>query len=326
MTHFNAAILEAAGRHIGTAEWPGSRHNPVIQGFFAAAGADQNTADEVPWCAAYVGAVLAELGLPNTGRLNARSYLDWGVPVELADAKPGDVVIFSRGDPSGWQGHVAFLVRFDGDKILCRGGNQSNEVNDALYAVSRLLGIRRAVGADLTGRPVLRHGSRGSHVRALQERLIELGYPVGRVDGVFKDRTRAAVQAFQSDSGLSLDGVVGGQTWSALDSAEPRPARDISADDLRESGSRTMAAADQGQALTTVGGGLAAVGVIADRIDEAAQAVEQGAGVLDQVQGLLVTYWPILAVGAAALLLWHFFGQIKAARVEDARTGRNLGR
>lgn len=311
---------------MGVEEWPGAQHNPVIQGFFASSGANQNEADETPWCAAFVGAVLAELGLPNTGRLNARSYLDWGVPVAMADVMPGDVVVFWRGNPQGWQGHVGFVVSLTGSSVICRGGNQSNRVSDAEYAMSRVLGFRRAVADDMTGRPTLRHGSRGAHVRALQERLRDLRYFPGRIDGIFGERTREAVQGFQSDKGLGLDGVVGAQTWAALDTAEPRPERDVSTDDLRADGSRTINAADRGQSLTTLttaGGGLA---VVAGQVEDAAQAVETAQGALDTAQGLLTAFWPVLLVIGAGLLFWHFFGQVKAARVDDARTGRNVGR
>lgn len=324
--HYNPALLEAAGRYLGTEEWPGARHNPVIQGFFASAGGSAAEADETPWCAAFVGAVLAELGLPNTGRLNARSYLDWGVRVPLAEVMPGDVVVFWRGSPSSWQGHVAFVVSIEGDAVICRGGNQGNKVSDARYPLSRVVEFRRAVADDVAGRPKLEHGSRGRHVQALQSRLQELGYFAGRVDGQFGDRTRAAVQAFQADHGLGVDGVVGRQTWPALDGAQPRPERDVDASDLRAEGSRTVQAADQGQALTGIGTAGAVLAVAAERTDDAAQALDGAAGLLDKAQGLLAAYWPILLVGGAALLLWHFFGKIRAARVEDARTGRNMGR
>lgn len=324
--HYNPAILEAAGRYLGTEEWPGARHNPVIQGFFAASGGGENVADEVPWCAAFVGAICAELGLPNTGQLNARSYLGWGVPVSLADVMPGDVVVFWRGSPASWTGHVAFVVSIDGDNVLCRGGNQSNKVSDQRYPISTALGFRRAVADDMTGRPTLRLEARGQHVEALQSRLRELGYFAGRVDGHFGERTRAAVQAFQSDNRLDLDGVVGRQTWAALDTAQPRPPREVSAEDLRQGGSRTVQAADQGQALTGLGTAGAVMAVAAERADDASQALDGAAGLLDKAQGLISAYWPILLVGGAALLLWHYFGKIRAARVEDARTGRNMGR
>ncbi|MFN3953204.1 MAG: TIGR02594 family protein [Pararhodobacter sp.] len=326
MTQFNPAILEAAGAYLGVEEWPGARHNPVIQGFFAASGHNPNEPDETPWCAAFVGAVLAELGLPNTGRLNARSYLDWGVPVDLREARPGDVVVLWRGQPRGWQGHVGFLVGFEGDRIILRGGNQGNRVSDAPYPISRLLGLRRAVAADATGRQVLRHGARGADVRALQEALVALRYSLGQVDGAFGDRTREAVLAFQADNGLDVDGVVGRDTWAALDTASPRPERVVDAQDLRERGSRTITDADRGQALTVTGIAGGSIALVADRIDEAAALIERGSGLADRALALLQAYWPLALLAVAGLLLWHYFADIKRARVDDARAGRNVGR
>ena len=61
-------------------------------------------------------------------------------------------------------------------------------------------------------------GGRGSAVEDVQRRLLVLGYDLGRtgVDGVFLGETRDAVTAFQSENGLSEDGVVGDETWAAL--------------------------------------------------------------------------------------------------------------
>ncbi|MGE5560624.1 MAG: peptidoglycan-binding protein [Chloroflexota bacterium] len=62
---------------------------------------------------------------------------------------------------------------------------------------------------------------RGPDVLAVQERLIQLGYDPGPADGVFGPQTEAAVRAFQSDSGLTVDGIVGPQTYRALGIAIP---------------------------------------------------------------------------------------------------------
>jgi peptidoglycan hydrolase-like protein with peptidoglycan-binding domain len=61
----------------------------------------------------------------------------------------------------------------------------------------------------------LSHGSVGPDVVVLQERLAQLGYDVP-VDGNFGVDTDAAVRAFQSDQGLTVDGVVGPETGSEL--------------------------------------------------------------------------------------------------------------
>jgi N-acetylmuramoyl-L-alanine amidase len=56
----------------------------------------------------------------------------------------------------------------------------------------------------------------GDDVRQLQERLLELGYDLGRADSIFGRRTAAALARFQREVGLVADGVCGPQTIAAL--------------------------------------------------------------------------------------------------------------
>ena len=62
----------------------------------------------------------------------------------------------------------------------------------------------------------LKQGMSGSGVRALQQRLKDLGYYTGSVDGDYGDGTTAAVVAFQTANGLTADGVAGKATLNAL--------------------------------------------------------------------------------------------------------------
>jgi peptidoglycan hydrolase-like protein with peptidoglycan-binding domain len=70
----------------------------------------------------------------------------------------------------------------------------------------------------------LKHGQHGAHVRQLQRQLNEIGYRdidgELHADGDFSDRTRRAVEAFQYDYGLVVDGIVGDRTKAALKHAE----------------------------------------------------------------------------------------------------------
>jgi len=56
----------------------------------------------------------------------------------------------------------------------------------------------------------------GDDVRQLQERLLEMGYDLGRPDGVYGASTARAVAQFQREVGLAPDGSCGPQTLGAL--------------------------------------------------------------------------------------------------------------
>jgi N-acetylmuramoyl-L-alanine amidase len=56
----------------------------------------------------------------------------------------------------------------------------------------------------------------GDDVAALQERLLSLGFPCGRVDGVFGWQTDGALRQLQRGVGLRADGLVGPETLRAL--------------------------------------------------------------------------------------------------------------
>jgi peptidoglycan hydrolase-like protein with peptidoglycan-binding domain len=65
--------------------------------------------------------------------------------------------------------------------------------------------------------PVLREGSTGLPVRRAQSRLTAAGFDTGGVDGIFGPHTEAGVRALQQATGLTVDGIVGVQTWQQID-------------------------------------------------------------------------------------------------------------
>jgi uncharacterized protein (TIGR02594 family) len=129
--------LRLAIGEIGTKEVAGRGSNPVIEQYYVLSGAARMT-DDVPWCAAFVGAVLKKAGIKPSGSLMARSYLNWGQPISVP--KPGAIVVFRRGTPP--QGHVAFFLKDEGRTISVVGGNQRDAVTIASYPKSRVLGYR----------------------------------------------------------------------------------------------------------------------------------------------------------------------------------------
>ncbi len=64
--------------------------------------------------------------------------------------------------------------------------------------------------------PTLRQGNSGVYVTFLQQLLESNLIPVGGIDGIFGSRTLSAVRTFQENNGLSVDGIVGPNTWNAL--------------------------------------------------------------------------------------------------------------
>uniref|UniRef100_UPI0026303FB4 C40 family peptidase n=1 Tax=Marivita sp. TaxID=2003365 RepID=UPI0026303FB4 len=226
----------------------------------------------------------------------------------------GDIVIFTRGDPSGWQGHVGFFVRKTAASIEVLGGNQADAVNIKRYAKTRLLGIRRAgsVAPAVT-----------LSVRDVQQRLRALGYhEVGTADGILGPRTRAAILAFRQDNALTLAPIIDTALIDALDTAPPR---EIGAE--RASGmplnSRIVTAANTQIGLGTLG----ALGTLSSQIAPALAEAEGAQGLAHRLIALLGLdgWFPALLpwIGAAVFLAvvcaaWR----ARAARIEDHRSGK----
>ena len=61
-----------------------------------------------------------------------------------------------------------------------------------------------------------KYGSRGTEVRTIQEKLKRWGYYNGSVDGIYGTQTVAAVKKFQQKNGLTVDGIAGPKTLSAM--------------------------------------------------------------------------------------------------------------
>ena len=66
------------------------------------------------------------------------------------------------------------------------------------------------------GYPIIRRGSRGNYVCIAQDDLNTLGFRTGGLDGIFGEQTYNAVRRYQQLRGLSVDGIIGCNTWRSL--------------------------------------------------------------------------------------------------------------
>jgi len=70
--------------------------------------------------------------------------------------------------------------------------------------------------AELQAQGILSVGAKGDEVTRVQQRLKDLGYLDGKVDGQYGGGTKRAVIAFQRANGLTTDGVAGQETQDRL--------------------------------------------------------------------------------------------------------------
>ena len=88
--------------------------------------------------------------------------------------------------------------------------------------------------------------------KEIQKALTEAGFYKGAVDGVIGKKTRAAIRAFQTENGLTADGVCGAKTWEKLKTyleKTAEPTADMPTTTAQESFSPTT---DQGTTESSV--------------------------------------------------------------------------
>jgi peptidoglycan hydrolase-like protein with peptidoglycan-binding domain len=71
--------------------------------------------------------------------------------------------------------------------------------------------------------PTISEGATGPTVRWAQYLLVRRTLSDNQIDGIFGPVTKTAVEQFQRDSRLTVDGIVGPATWAALGGDGPQP-------------------------------------------------------------------------------------------------------
>jgi hypothetical protein len=120
----------------------------------------------------------------------------------------------SRMPPRHWRAHHGGSGAGGGKNGLA---DRSDYTRKAKAALARIEGIQ-LTGAVSDPRPVLRRGSTGDAVGELQIMLQKLKFPLA-IDEDFGAATELAVMRFQGDKKLTVDGIVGKETWDSIEKA-----------------------------------------------------------------------------------------------------------
>lgn len=205
------------------------------------------------------------------------------------------------------------------------------------------LGKAKKIWTSVQGRSdaVAAIGDEGNQVKEAQELLTAAGYPLGAVDGIYGPLTQRAVAAFQVSHGLPGDGRITDKTLEVLKAFKPAPAvttarADLTAKDLKDSGSETVKAASDVKTVGKIGagvgiaslgdfvGGFGAIDTVMGQVEKV-QGIAQRSG---KVFALLLTprVFVTLAILTLGICLWKWGHKIEWRRLLDAKSGANLGR
>lgn len=173
-------------------------------------------------------------GSAGAGCLYSAEYYKSAGRWRATNPEPGDQIFFTYAP--GEYSHTGIVESVSNGTVTTIEGNTSDQVARRQYTLwsSNIAGYGRprwelAAGTQPSPVPtpspepgsfwrILKLGMRGEDVRMLQEMLDKLGYDLGPdgVDGDFGSMTFNAVQAFQSESGLFVDGEAGPDTLGKL--------------------------------------------------------------------------------------------------------------
>lgn len=140
----SSKAYDIAKSQMGVEEIRGRRNNPTIVNYFKETDGISRS-DKTAWCSAFANYVMRKAGVKGSGKVNARSWLNWGKKV--TKPRRGDVVVFWRESRRSWKGHVAFYAYETKTHVYVLGGNQRSPQGGAVtitaYPKYRVLGYRR---------------------------------------------------------------------------------------------------------------------------------------------------------------------------------------
>ena len=151
-----APWFDAAQKYLGLKEIKGSKHAPLIVQMWARIKLAGIKDDETPWCAAFVGSCLEEVGIQSSRSAAALSYAKFGK--SLGYPVQGAIAYKNRYNSAGKiiGGHVFFVAgQNEKGQIMGLGGNQNEQVCIAPFNKSVIIGYRWPNGYPVPARVTL---------------------------------------------------------------------------------------------------------------------------------------------------------------------------
>jgi putative chitinase len=166
-------------------------------------------------------------------------------------------------------------------------------------------------------------------VRALQQRLEDLGYPVGGIDGRVGTLTTGAISSYQHDHDLPISGQFDEATIASIWGEQDK--RPISQDRAlgEPDESRIVSDAKALKASSLIAGGGAGLSAATDALSNA----EAAKGYYERISAVLepfgtardiIAAHPYVFVALAALALFLIGERIRRSRIEDHQSGKTL--
>lgn len=107
--------------------------------------------DDIPWCGLFVGHCVASALPAEVLPANPLGARQWGAFGEPTQPRRGAIMVFWRESRTSGKGHVGFYTGETANAYRILGGNQSNQVSQALISKERFLKARWPVSAASLG-------------------------------------------------------------------------------------------------------------------------------------------------------------------------------
>lgn len=138
-----------------------TRDNSLLRSFLKLGKGTIGDPARIPWCGDFVETCIAVTLPKESIPTNPYAAINWLKFGKYVKPSYGCILVFHRGDPKSWEGHVGFYVGEDSSYYHVLGGNQSNSVSITKIAKSRLRpeGSRWPLTVAASGQAVQADGS-----------------------------------------------------------------------------------------------------------------------------------------------------------------------